>query len=518
MQRTFLPALAALATVILPANADVTLSPIIGSHMVLQRESACPVWGWAEQGEEVTVEFAGQKQVAKPDAAGKWMVKLKPMKANAKGETMTIRGKNEIKLEDVVVGEVWLCSGQSNMEWVVASSMNSKEEIANANDSRIRHIKVNNPPAKTPESKLISNGWQPASPKTVGGFTAVGYFFGRELAKELDVPIGLLGANWGGTRIEPWTPPVGFKQVPALANIAEKLDSYPETQEKPDKADPTKKVTEVKLTSPLALFNGRINPLIPYAIRGALWYQGESNASEGMLYLEKMKALIAGWRSVWEMPDMPFYYVQLAPFIYKGANPENLPRIWEAQTAALKIPNTGMAVTTDISTVQDIHPKNKQEVGRRLSLWALAKTYGKKGLVYSGPLYKSVKFEGPKAVVSFEHAEGGLKSRNADPLSHFLIASEDKNFVPAKAEIHGTTVVVTADGVTKPVAVRYGWSHDAEPNLANKEGLPASPFRTDDWPIQPMPPAQPAPAATTAKPAPAEPATTQPASAAKGGQ
>ncbi len=506
MQRSLLPALTILTAVILPASAEVTLSPIIGSHMVLQRDSACPVWGWADQGEDVTVEFAGQKQTAKPDAEGKWMVKLKPMKANANGETMTIKGKNEIKLEDVVVGEVWLCSGQSNMEWVVASSMNPKDEIAAANDSRIRHIKVNNPPAKKPEAKLISNGWQPASPQTVGAFSAVGYFFGRELVKELDVPIGLLGANWGGTRIEPWTPPSGFKEIPALASIAEKLDTYPETQEKTDKADPTKKVTEVKLTSPLALFNGRIAPLVPYAIRGALWYQGESNASEGMLYLEKMKALISGWRKVWDMPDMPFYYVQLAPFIYKGANPENLPRIWEAQTAALKIPNTGMAVTTDISTVNDIHPKNKQEVGRRLALWALSKTYGKKDVAYSGPLYKSVKFEGPKAVVSFEYSAGGLKSRNGEPLSHFLIAGEDKNFVPAKAEIVGETVVVTGDNVAKATAVRYGWSHDAEPNLANKVGLPASPFRTDDWPIQPMPSAQPAPTVQPAKPAPAQPA------------
>jgi sialate O-acetylesterase len=481
MKQSFLPASALLA-LILPVSADVTLSPIIGSHMVLQREVACPIWGWAEQGEQVTVEFAGQKHTAKPAADGRWEVKLQPLKGTAEGRVMTIRGKNEIKLEDIVVGEVWLCSGQSNMEWSVAASGNPKEEIANAKDSRIRHIKVQNPPAKQPDAKVVSaKGWEPASPSTAGGFTAVGYYFARELVKELNVPIGLLGANWGGTRIEPWTPPVGFKQVPALKSLADNLAKYPETQEKPDKADPTKKVTEVKLQSPLALYNGRIAPLVPYAIRGALWYQGESNNGEGMLYLEKMKALIGGWRQVWNMPEMPFYYVQLAPFNYKGANPANLAGIWEAQTAALKIPHTGMAVTMDISTITDIHPKNKQDVGRRLSLWALAKTYGKKDIVYSGPLYKSVKFEGPKAVISFDHVGGGLKSRDGQALTHFTVAGEDKAFVPAKAEIVGNTVVVTAENLAKPAAVRFAWAHDAEPNLSNKEGLPASAFRTDSW-------------------------------------
>jgi sialate O-acetylesterase len=484
MKRHLLPACIVLASSILPVAADVTLSPIIGSHMVLQRESACPIWGWAGEGEEVTVEFAGQKQTAKPDASGKWMVKLQPMKANSTGQTMIIRGKNELKLDDVLVGEVWLCSGQSNMEMTVGSSMNAKEESAAATDSRIRHIKVNNPPTKTPEAKVISQGWQPATPQTVGGFTAAGYFFAREIAKNLDVPVGLLGANWGGTRIEPWTPPVGFKDVPALASIAEKLETFPETQEKPDKADPTKKVTEVKLQSPLALFNGRIAPLIPFAIRGALWYQGESNNGEGMLYAEKMKALIGGWRKVWAMPEMPFYFVQLAPFIYGNANPENLARIWEAQAAALKIPNTGMAVITDISMLKDIHPKNKQEVGRRLALWALAKTYGKKDVVFSGPLFKTAKFDGNKVVLSFDHVDGGLKSRDGAPLSHFQIAGEDKKFVPAKAEIAGETVVIAGEGVEKPTAVRFGFNQDAEPNLANKTGLPASPFRTDDWPVQ----------------------------------
>jgi sialate O-acetylesterase len=478
----FTPTVLFLATVI-SASADVTLSPIIGSHMVLQRDGACPVWGWADAGEEVTVEFAGQKKTAKPDANGKWMVKLDAMKANATPQAMTIRGKNTLNLDDIVVGDVWLCGGQSNMEWVVAGSDNSKDEIANGTHALIRHIKVNNQGAKTPDEKVVSGGWQQASPATVGGFTAVGYFFAKEIRKQVDVPIGLLNTNWGGTRIEPWTPPQGFKAVPALKDITDKLDQFPATVEKPDKADPTKKVTSVNIQSPLALFNGRIAPLLPFGIKGALWYQGESNNGEGMLYLEKMKALISGWRDVWQMPDMPFYYVQLAPFIYGGANPENLARIWEAQTAALKIPHTGMAVTTDIGNVKDIHPRNKQVVGRRLALWSLAKDYAKTGFEYSGPIFKEAKIDGPKATLTFEHG-AGLKAKNGQALTHFVAAGEDKAFVPAKAEIVGDTIVVTAEGLAKIAAVRFGFSHDAEPNLVNAAGLPASPFRTDDWPVK----------------------------------
>jgi sialate O-acetylesterase len=476
MRLTFAPAILAIT---LAAHADVSLSPIISSHMVLQRDSACPVWGWADAGEQVTVEFAGQKHSAMPDAGGKWTVKLTPMKASAEGRSMKISGKNTVTLEDVVVGEVWLCSGQSNMEWTVAGAANPKEEIANGTHPRIRHIKISNPPSVKPEDKVISNGWQGASPATVANFTAVGYFFAREIVKNLDVPVGLIGANWGGTRIEPWTPPIGFKKTPALKDIAAKLDQLPTSR--PSKADPAKR--DADLQSPLALYNGRIAPLVPYALRGALWYQGESNNGEGMLYLEKMKALITGWRHVWAMPEMPFYYVQLAPFIYGGQNPENLARIWEAQNAALQIPHTGQAGTTDIGNVRDIHPKNKQEVGRRLALWALVKDYGIRDLEYSGPVFKSAKYDGAKATLTFAHA-AGLKSRDGQPLTHFALAGEDKTFHPAKAEISGGQVVVTADNVTKPIAVRFGFTHDAEPNLSNGAGLPASPFRTDDWPAK----------------------------------
>jgi len=263
---------------------------------------------------------------------------------------------------------------------------------------------------------------------------------------------------------------VGFKQVPALADIANNLDQYPAKGNN----------GKINHQSPLALYNGMIAPLVPYAIRGAIWYQGESNNGEGMLYHEKMKALIAGWRSIWDSPDLPFYFVQLAPFRY-GGDPARLPGIWEAQLATLCVPNTGMAVTVDIGNVTDIHPRNKQDVGKRLALWALAKNYGKCDLVYSGPLYKSMKVKGDKICISFDQVGSGLVSRDDKPLNQFTIAGEDKAFVEAQAKINGDTVVVCAKSVTKPVAVRFGWHQEAEPNLSNKEGLPASPFRTYDW-------------------------------------
>ena len=451
-----------------PLIAETTVPSIIGSHMVLQREKPVPVWGWDEAGQEVSVNFNGQTASTKTDKKGRWQVNLKAMKAGGPFE-MKIKGSSEIKLSNILIGEVWLCSGQSNMEWTVQRSANAKEEIKAGNHPQIRHIKIPHRPSDEPESNVPSNGWQACSDKTVANFTAVGYFFGRHLHKELGVPIGLIGSNWGGTRIEPWTPPEGFKKVPALKEShADKLDSFP-----------AKNGNRINHQSPLALYNGMIHPLLPYSIRGAIWYQGESNNGEGMLYYEKMKALIHGWRAVWKNPDLPFYFVQLAPFRY--GNPPALPFIWEAQAKTLSVPHTGMAVTTDISTVRNIHPPNKQDVGKRLALWALAKDYGKKGLVYSGPIYKSMKVEGDKVVLTFDHVGGGLTTRDGKTPSHFTIAGANQKFVEATATIKGNTVVVSAGTVSKPVAARYGWDQVAEPNLANKAGLPASPFRTDNW-------------------------------------
>jgi sialate O-acetylesterase len=452
----------------LAAQAAVKLPAVIGDNMVLQREQPLPIWGWEEPGKEVTVTLGDAKATAKADASGKWLVTLPAMKAGGGSLVLNVSGSSDVTVKNILVGEVWLCSGQSNMEWSVKQSTNSDAEIAAAKHPNIRHIKIPHVPADSPQSDVASPGWQVCSPDTVAGFTAVGYFFGRQLQQELDVPIGLIGSNWGGTRIEPWTPPVGFQKVPALKDIADKLDQFPA------------KAADGKINhqSPLALYNGMISPLVPYAVRGAIWYQGESNNGEGMLYHEKMKALIGGWRAVWNREDLPFYYVQLAPYRYNG-DPTNLPGIWEAQSATLSVPNTGMAVTVDISTVGNIHPPNKQDVGKRLALWALAKNYGKSDLVYSGPLYKSMKVEGSKVRITFDHTGGGLASRDGKPLSSFTIAGDDKTFVEAKAEIDGDAVVVSAESVAKPDAVRFGWHQEAEPNLSNTEGLPASPFRTD---------------------------------------
>jgi sialate O-acetylesterase len=326
------------------------------------------------------------------------------------------------------------------------------------------------------------------------------YYFGREIHQQLDVPVGLITTAWGGTRIQPWIPAEGYTAIPELAGekteyinslkgFAQALKGYAEQIEQHTaavQAGGEKLLAPSPPSHPLnnnyqwtGLYNGMIHPIVPFGIRGFLWYQGESNRGQGMQYYHLKRGLIEGWRKVWGQGDFPFLFVQLAPFKY-GNNFTALPEIWEAQTATLGVKNTGMAVTTDITTLNDIHPPNKQDVGKRLALWALAKTYGKQDLVYSGPLYKGMKVDGAKIVIEFDHG-AGLKSSDGKPLSWFAIAGADKKFVKAQAEVQGDTVVVSAPGVTSPVAVRFGWHELATPNLANKAGLPASPFRTDKW-------------------------------------
>ncbi|MSU79244.1 MAG: sialate O-acetylesterase [Gemmataceae bacterium] len=421
------------------ARADVKLPAVLDSHMVLQRDRPLPIWGWADPGEEVTVTLDAQKASAKADDKGNWTVILKPVQADGKAHTMTIVGKNKIVLEDLLIGEVWLGSGQSNMQWSINQSKGKKEFTEAANKPQIRLFNVplvqNSKPAQDVKAK-----WAVCSSKNVGGFSAVLYHFGVKLQSELNVPVGLINASWGGSRIEPW--------------IVEERSSG-------------------------GMYNGMIAPVQPFALRGITWYQGESNVGEGMKYRDKMESLIKGWRRVWGA-ELPFYHVQIAPFSGYGA--DKLPPLWEAQVASLKIPQTGMVVCTDlVDNVKDIHPANKQPYGERLALWALAKDYGKKDLVYSGPLYKSIKIEGAKVRVSFAHVGGGLEARGGKALSEFEIAGKDGKFVAAEATIDGGTVVVQATGVAEPTQVRYGWRNMANPNLMNKEGLPASPFRSLDW-------------------------------------
>ncbi len=498
---------------LLPASAargEVRLPHVFGSHMVLQRDIVLRVWGWADPGEEVAVRLAGHHASTEADARGRWDVKLPPLKAGGP-HTMTIEGGNRITLEDVLVGEVWLCSGQSNMEMGINKVANGEQEAAGADYPNIRLFRLPWKTAGEPQQD-INVDWLVCSPKSVGsggwpnaGFSAVAYFFGREIHREVGVPVGLIDSSWGGTRIEPWTPPAGFAAVPALAEIvkiiqqatprheretAEALTKYaqwlPEarkTHEAGKSVLPPPAWPKHPLDNhhqPTGIYNAMIHPLVPFGIRGAIWYQGESNHMDGMLYFEKMKALIGGWREVWGQGEFPFYFVQIAPFgrLYKD---DQLPRLWEAQATALSISNTGMAVTNDIGDLEDIHPTNKLDVGRRLALWALAKTYGRTGIVYSGPLYKSMKVEGSRIRIRFDHVGGGLISSNGKPLDWFTVAGTGRKFVEAKAEIDGDSIMVWNDDISRPIAVRFGWSMKAESNLMNKEGLPASAFRTDDW-------------------------------------
>jgi sialate O-acetylesterase len=520
-----------LAVVLSIANsvfADVRLPAIIGDNMVLQRGEAAVIWGWAEPNEKITVSgsWNSESWQVTADRDGKWMVKIEPPQAAGPYE-MTIAGsasspqagKNTIVLKNILVGEVWICSGQSNMEMGIGLVNNARQEIAAAEYPQIRLFHVTLKSSGQPQTDVEGN-WKVCSPENIStgniwegwpkGFSALGYFFGRELHKQLDVPVGLICSAWGGTRIEPWTPPVGFTLVSGLADVTKQIQQADAEYEKEIKktmgqfeqwdAAAKKALAEGKTApsppawpkhplddsgKPTGLYNAMIHPLVPFAIRGAIWYQGEANLSEGMLYCEKMKALIGGWRKVWGQGDFPFYYVQLAPYRYRWGppSPYKLPELWKAQTAALAIPNTGMAVTVDISSLDDIHPKNKQEVGRRLALWALAKTYGRSDLVYSGPAYKSMAVEGDKIRISFDYVGSGLATGDGREPTWFEIAGEDKNFVQAQAKIEGNTVIVWSDKVPKPVMVRFCWHEEAEPNFMNKEGLPAWPFRTDDWPV-----------------------------------
>jgi len=489
------------------ARADVRLPAVFSDNMVLQRGVEVPIWGWAEPAEKVIIGLGPYSEVwsAEADKDGKWMVKIGPVNAGAPCE-LTVKGKNAITLKNVLVGEVWVCSGQSNMQWSVQRAANPEQEIAAADYPHIRLFSVERNASGQPLDDCVGS-WSECSPATVAQFSAVGYFFGRHLHKQLDVPIGLINTSWGGTRIEPWTPPVGFASVPELKEIREEVaqadSEYSKSvadsldtieawtantrralaENQPVPPAPTWPSDPLKShRKPTGLYNAMVHPLVPFAMCGAIWYQGESNRADGLLYYQKMRALINGWREVWKQGNFPFYYVQLAPFRYDG-DPLLLAQIWEAQRESLCIANTGMAVITDIGDLGNIHPKNKQEVGRRLALWALAKTYGRKDLVHSGPLYKSMSVEGNKIRVRFEHTGSGLASRDGQGLKWFTIAGDDKNFVEAKAKVDGDTVLVWSDGVAKPAAVRFGWHQEAEPNLMNKEGLPASPFRTDDWPV-----------------------------------
>jgi len=445
------------------ASADVKLPKVFGDSMVLQQKTQAAVWGWADKGEEVTVSLGETKATAQAGDDGKWSLKLATPAAGGPHE-LKVKGKNEITLKDVYVGEVWICSGQSNAEWTVAISASPDVERELAKHPKIRMIKVAHNPAEKPVDD-ITGKWEVCSPSTVSNFSAIGYFFARHLNSELDVPVGIISTNWGGTICEAWTSKEKLGSDADFAPILQRSEKFQAGN--PNQAS--------------VLFNGMINPIVSYGIKGAIWYQGESNVSRAVQYKKLFPAMISDWRERFGQGEFPFLFVQLAPYRY-GNN--LLPEQWESQLKALALPNTGMCVTTDITTVGDIHPPNKQDVGRRLALWALANTYGNSSLAYSGPLYDSMTVEGNKVRIKFKHSSGLHARGNMGKLTHFTIAGEDQKFVDAKAAVEGEFVVVQSESVAAPVAVRFAWNELAEPNLFNGARLPASPFRTDDFPLQ----------------------------------
>jgi len=487
--------------------ADIKLPAIIGDNMVLQQGEKVAIWGWADPGEEVTVDVSwhSMKWAVTADKDGKWSFKMTSPKVGGPYE-MTLTGKNSITIKNILVGEVWVASGQSNMQFAVRQGNNAEQEIAEANYPKIRLFYVTRKVADEPQSDC-EGSWVECNPETVPGFSAVAYFFGRDLHKELDVPVGLIHTSWGGTPAESWTRREVLEAMPECAPIlkryADAVANYPKAMEEYKKKLAEWKEAAAKAKadginpprrpgapfgpghphSPSGLYNAMIAPLIPYGIAGAIWYQGESNAGRAYQYRTLFPAMIKNWRDDWDLGQFPFLFVQLANFM--KTKPEPADSAWaelrEAQLMTLSLPNTGMAVIIDIGEADDIHPKNKQDVGKRLALWALAKTYGKK-LVYSGPIYKSMKVDDGKVILSFDHIGSGLVAKGGEELKGFAIAGADKKFVWADAKIEGDTVVVSSDKVAEPVAVRYAWADNPVCNLYNAEELPASPFRTDDWP------------------------------------
>ena len=494
------------------AMADVRLPAIFGDHMVLQRQMPLVIWGWADADEEIKVTLADESATTTTAADGTWRVTLPAMQASKTPLTLTVAGKNTVQLNDILVGEVWLCSGQSNMEWTVASSANAAQEIAAANHPLIRHIKVPRVPSTTPQANFDAT-WQVCSPDTAAAFTACGYFMARDLLQELDVPVGLVNSSWGGTRVEPWTPPVGFQQVDALQDIYRSvMGRTPGTEayrtrlssqilateewlaqarqnledNRPVVASPAFPPELLPFQShqdPTMLYNGMIHAIVGFPIRGAIWYQGESNHTEGMLYFEKKKALIGGWRELWKQGDFPFYYVQIAPFQYGDEDPEILATFWEAQAAVQTVSNTGMVVINDIATLDDIHPPNKQDVGHRLALLALKNDYGRSDIVASSPEFHTIDVQPGQLKITFRNTGGGLKTRDGSPASHFeVIGPGSGDFQPAVARIDGDSVILTSDAVANPVAFRFGWHKLAEPNLTGGTGLPVGACRAGNVP------------------------------------
>jgi sialate O-acetylesterase len=461
-----------------PLFAQVILPTFISDNMVLQQQTDAPLWGKAKSGTiiKLTCSWDNSKYETKTNADGKWNLSIKTPKA---GGPYTI-SINKQKIKNILIGEVWICSGQSNMEWAVRVSDNGFREAASATNPNIRLFYAARQLGDAPQFDCYGK-WEECTPESVIDFSAIAYYFGKELNKELgDIPIGLIHTSWGGSSAQAWV-----KEEVLRADTL--YDCYYK-REKQNAANAALGNLTINQVSPSRLYNAMIHPFIPYAIKGVIWYQGESNASlcpdDPKRYETLFPTLIQSWREEWNQGDFPFYYVQIAPFQWGVSRVGALIR--DAQRKSLSVKNTGMAVTMDIGNPYDIHPRNKKDVGHRLALWAFAKDYGKDAIVYSGPIYKSMEVKGKKAILSFDYIGSGLIAKGGD-LTHFEVAGKDRIFYKAKAAIVGENVVVDSDKVKKPIAVRYALYNTDEPNLFNKEGLPASTFRTDDWSIKTEP-------------------------------
>jgi sialate O-acetylesterase len=474
-----------------PVFADVKLPALFTDHMVLQQGQKNRVWGSADAGEEVIVTIAGQRQTAKANDKGKWQVTLDSLAVGGP-HTLSVTGKNKLAVEDVLVGEVWICSGQSNMQWAVSQANDGDLEVRTAKFPKIRLITV---PTQvgTQEPQDDFNGkwevctWQPrpGEPDTVGQFSAVGYFFGRQLHQTLDVPIGLIDDAWGGSACEAWI----------RRDLLEKDERYRPLIARWEQLEQNFDAAKAKAKGPNPLtgnarpgniYNGVLKPTIGYGIRGVIWYQGESNAGRAYQYRDLFPLMIQSWRDEWQQGDFPFYWVQLADYQAEKSEPaeSNWAELREAQTMTMKrLPNTGEAVIIDLGEGRDIHPRNKQDVAKRLARWALARDYGLSNIPYHSPQYKSMERQENKIVLSFDHVGGGLYTFDLrDKAIGFAIAGSDQKFVWADAKLVGTDKIeVTSEKVADPVAVRYAWADNPVCNVYSKEGLPLTPFRTDDW-------------------------------------
>jgi sialate O-acetylesterase len=460
--------LALLVSLLIHADATIFLPAVYSNHMVLQQNAKVKIWGWSEVGEKVTIKTSWDTVTykAEGDAYAKWQTVLNTPAAGGT-YTITVKGTyNTITIEDVLIGEVWLASGQSNMEMNTHWGMPYEEEVKKATNEQIRFFHIGKSSSPFPQEDVRAR-WVVCSPEAMKSFSAVAYFFGKKITEQKHIPVGLIAASWGGTPAEVWTPEDAILNDNILKAEAAKL-------------------TETKWwpVKPAYNYNAMIAPLTNFTIAGAIWYQGESNTKASQTYQRLFTTMVTEWRKKWNK-DFPFYYVQIAPFSYETTNICALLR--EAQTKCATLKNTGMVVTSDlVDNINDIHPKLKKEVGERLANWALAETYGVAGIKYKSPVYKSMQVEKDKIRISFNDADGGLMIKGKTA-TDFYIAGADKNFIPAQVKIDGSTIVVWAKEIKTPAAVRFGFSNTAMPNLFSKDGLPVNLFRTDEWDVEMVP-------------------------------